>query len=228
MQIRNVMSSSTILLLILIVVLVVIFSYSITSGANTSGKKMREVHAHREMLIMRAETEARDNYEMKLADLSQKYGECTMNTYLGDSYSDSESYNLSMRFLIYEQAGIVVMESKEYKFSEILSFSLEDDASNETVTTVGTESRPTNDLFKRAIVGSIIDGKMGALVGALTTKTETSHTSHTTTSHDYKIYVNTNNLRQPVVTLHLGSDVTTARQIAGALSIIVERNNRTM
>lgn len=129
-----------------------------------------------------------------------------MNAYLGDSYSDTEPYNLSLRFLIYEQAGIIVMKSKKFKFSEILSFSLEDDASNQTVTTVGTKDRPTNEMFKRAFVGSIIDGK----IGALTTKTETSHTRHTTTSHDYKIYVNTNNLQQPIVTLHFGSDVTTA------------------
>lgn len=221
-------STTTIILLILIVVLVVTIIIFDNIRRKHIRQKMREVHAQREMLILRAEAEARDNYERKLADLSEKYGECTMNAYLSDSFSDTEPYNLSKRFLIYEQAGIVIMTSKEYKFSEILSFSLEDDASNETVTTVGTESRPTNDLFKRAIVGSIIDGKMGALVGALTTKTETSHTSHTSTSHDYKIYVNTNNLRQPVVTLHLGSDVITARQIAGALSIIVERNNKAM
>lgn len=222
------MSSTTIILLILIVILVVSIIIFDNIRSKHIRQKMRKVHAQREMLKLRAETEARENYERKLADLSEKYGECTMNAYLGDNSSDTEPYNLSMRFLIYEQAGIVIMTSKEFKFSEILSFSLEDDASNETVTTVGTENRPTNDLFKRAIVGSIIDGKIGALIGALTTKTETSHTSHTSTSHDYKIYVNTNNLRQPVVTLLLGSDVTKARQIAGALSIIVERNNKAM
>lgn len=220
-------TSSLIMCLIIAAILIAVIIIFDTIKSKRIRQKNRELHAQRERLILRAETEARDNYERKLADLSGKYGECTMNAYLSDSYSNTEPYNLSLRFLIYEQANIVVMMSKEYKFSEILSFSLEDDASNETVTTVGTESRPTGDMFKRAIVGSIIAGKMGAFTGAITTKTETSHTSHITTSHDYKIYVNTNNLRQPVVTLHLGSDVTTARQVAGALSIIVERNNQT-
>lgn len=232
LQIRNKMDSDSninlliICLIVSAIIVAIAIIFSIVRNKRIRQKK-RELHAQRERMMLRAETEARDSYERKLADLSAKYGECTMNAYTGDSYSDTEPYNLSLRFLIYEQAGIVVMKSKEYKFSEILDYSLVDDASNETVTTVGTESRPTDDLFKRAIVGSMIGGKMGALAGALTTKTETSHTSHTTTSHDYKIYVNTDSLRQPVVTLHCGSDVTTARQIAGALNIIVERNNRT-
>lgn len=107
-----------------------------------------------------------------LREIRRIYDECLF----GRQLFRHGAFNLSMRFLIYEQAGIVVMKSKEFKFSEILSFSLKDDALNQTVTTVGTKDRPTNEMFKRAFVGSIIDGKMGALIGgALTTTTEMSH-----------------------------------------------------
>lgn len=169
------------------------------------------------------EAAQKEEYEKTLADLSAKFGECTMNENLG-KYFDMQ---IASRVLIYEQSSVIIINSKEYKFSDILGYSLVDDATSETITTsTGTAKTSTGNMLGRAVVGGVLTGGLGAVAGAATAKKNISDnaTSKTTTTHRYTLYINVNSLQEPTIALCIGNDASKAQKLAGIMNVIIERN----
>lgn len=161
-----------------------------------------------------------------MAYFSTKFGACTIN----ENLSDSQYYNLSTRILVYEQSNIIIIKSKKYNFSDILGYSLVDDATTETITTsTGTAKTSTGSLLGRAVVGGVLTGGLGAVAGAATAKKNISNnaTSQTTTTHNYTLYINVNTLQKPTISLKIGDNTSKAQKLVGVLNAIVERNKQT-
>ena len=119
------------------------------------------------------------------------------------------------------------IKSKEYKFSDILSCSLVDDVTNETITTTtGKSKTATGSMLGRAVVGGVLTGGLGAVAGAATAKRNITEdaSSKTTTVHDYFIYINTNNFQEPVISLRIGNDSGRAQRIIGVINVIMAKN----
>lgn len=166
---------------------------------------------------------AREEYERTLINLGARLGECTMNVNL----DESSDYKIITRVLVYEEAGILIVYGNEYRFSEILDYSLVKETRSETSTTsYGTEEADNDNLIGRAFVGGLLGGKIGALAGAATARRNISDTatSETVTINKYTLYININSLQDPTISLYIGEDGSKAHRLAGVLNVIIERN----
>lgn len=207
-----------ILLILLILAIVAGFKYLINEGGKIQQKELERQERQKQRRLIACE-----EYEKELTDLSNKFGECAIN----ENLSSSSQYNISTRVLVYEQSSIIIIKSKEYRFSDILGYSLVDDATSETITTsTGTAKTSTGSMLGRAVVGGVLTGGLGAVAGAATAKKNISDnaTSQTTTTHKYTLYINVNSLQEPTIALKIGDNVSKAQKLAGAINVIIERN----
>lgn len=165
-----------------------------------------------------------DEYNTQRTKLIDRLGECVLDIDLGDY----EEYDVNTHVMLFESSQIIRIKAQEYKFSDILGYSLVDDATSETITTsTGTAKTSTGSMLGRAVVGGVLTGGLGAVAGAATAKKNISDnaTSQTTTMHNYTLYINVNSLQEPIISLNLGNDVSIAQKLAGAVNVIIERNN---
>lgn len=163
-------------------------------------------------------------YNTQRTKLIDRLGECVLDIDLGDY----EEYDINTHVMLFESSQIIRIKAQEYKFSDILGYSLVDDATSKTITTsTGTAKTSTGSMLGRAVVGGVLTGGLGAVAGAATAKKNISDnaTSQTTTMHNYTLYINVNSLQEPTISLNLGNDVSIAQKLAGAVNVIIERNN---
>lgn len=175
----------------------------------------------------KAQQEAQKNKEL-YDSLISRYGECTVSINWKD-WKTRPNDNLDKFVLIFEEPKIIIIKSKEYKFSDILGYSLEDNAINETTTfSEGDAKASTGSMLGRAAVGGLLTGGLGAVAGAVTAKKNisTDSVSTTKTTHNYIMYINVNNLQDPVITLCIGNMSGNAQKLASVLNIIIERNKQ--
>lgn len=162
-------------------------------------------------------------YNTQRTKLIDRLGECVLDIDLGDY----EEYDINTHVMLFESSQIIRIKAQEYKFSDILGYSLVDDATSETITTsTRTAKTSTGSMLGRAVVGGVLTGGLGAVAGAATAKKNISDnaTSQTTTMHNYTLYINVNSLQEPTISLNLGNDVSIAQKLAGAVNVIIERN----
>lgn len=165
-----------------------------------------------------------DEYNIQRTKLIDRLGECVLDIDLGVY----EEYDINTHVMLFESSRIIRIKAQEYKFSDILGYSLVDDATSETITTsTGTAKTSTGSMLGRAVVGGVLTGGLGAVAGAVTAKKNISDnaTSQTTTMHNYTLYINVNSLQEPTISLNLGNDVSIAQKLAGAVNVIIERNS---
>ena len=167
------------------------------------------------------EANLRKKFESEYQLLLNRFGTCTVDVKLGrtDMYIES-------RLFIFEDSQMIVLYGDEYKFSDILGFSLVDDATSETITTsTGDAKTSTGSMIGRAVVGGVLTGGLGAVAGAATAKKNivTNATSQTTTTHKYTMYVNVNSLSNPTVTIRIGDDSQKAHKLANLFNVIMAR-----
>lgn len=135
------------------------------------------------------------------------------------------------RFYVFEQSQIVIFTREIIPFSKIIGYNLTDN--QVTISeNVGYESKTTTStgsMIGRAVVGGVLTGGIGAVIGATTAKKNTVTTPMqdnvvASVTHDFKIYVNLNDLSNSTIIICVGHNTDTAYQIANILNIIVERN----
>lgn len=192
-------------------------------------KKEREEDEMRRIRLRKKE-ESRVKRELEFNEQRNKiisqYGDITCDINLTEYEYDR--YDIACRVMICESSQVVIIQAKEYKFSDILGFSLVDDATSETFTTSsGTATTSTGSMLGRAVIGGVLTGGLGAVTGAATAKKDImdNASSQTTTTHNYTLYINVNSLQEPTIALAIGKDTSKAQKLAGLLNIIIERNN---
>ena len=80
-------------------------------------------------------------------------------------------------------------------------------------------------MAKRAIVGGVLTGGVGAVVGGATARKETTvKQENDKVIHDYTVIVNINSLSEPIVKIPLGSDGAKVNEIVGLMNVIISRN----
>lgn len=205
----------------LIIAIIAIIIGCINSSLNAKERQEREAQIAQNRKKQRQIEQ--EEYDKALADFSSRFGECSINENLGNW----NEHRIATRVLIFEKSSIIIINSKEYKFSDILGCSLVDDATSETITTsTGTAKTSTGSMLGRAVVGGVLTGGLGAVAGAATAKKNISDnaTSQTTTTHKYTLYINVNSLQEPTIALKIGDNASKAQKLAGAINVIIERN----
>lgn len=207
----------------LIILIIVAIISCIISSLNAEERQEREAQIAQNRKKQRQIEQ--EEYDKALTEISSRLGECSINENLGNW----KEHRIATRVLVFEQSNIIVLNSKEYKFSDILGYSLVDDATSETITTsTGTAKTSTGSMLGRAVVGGVLTGGLGAVAGAATAKKDISDnaTSQTTTVHKYTLYINVNCLQEPIVALEIGNNSSKAQRLAGVINVIVERNRQ--
>lgn len=210
------------------IVLSVLVFGGVIIGAMKLADNSKEWEAYRrtkEERDVKKMLEAREKYKEELAVLSLRLGECVMD----ECVDEVNPFAISSRVLVFEQSGVLIVHSNEYSFSDILGYSLVDDATNETITaSTGAVRTSTGNMLGRAVVGGILTGGLGAIAGAATAKKTISDnaTSKTVTTHGYTLYINVNSLQEPTISVRVGDDTCKAQKLAGLLNAIIVRNKR--
>lgn len=207
----------------LIIAIIAIIISCINSSINAKERQEREAQIAQNRKKQRQIEQ--EEYDKALAYFSSRLGECSINENLGNW----NEHRIATRVLIFEKSSIIIINSKEYKFSDILGYSLVDDATSETITiSTGEAKTSTGSMIGRAVVGGVLTGGIGAVAGAATAKKNinTDATSQTSTQHQYTIYVNVNSLDNPTVKLLVGDNSEKAYKLAGIFNVIIERNKR--
>ena len=210
-------------ILILLFTIMVIVS-CIESDINAKSRLQKEQEEKQELRNKINEKKA--EHEQKIKVLSEKYGNCSVDIPITKYWRGRGLYFHLIYISVFEKTSIVMINDVEYPFSDILGFSLVDDATNETITTsIGEAKTSTGSMLGRAVVGSMLTGGLGAVVGAVTAKKniETNAASQTTTTHKYTMYINVNSLASPTITIPIGQDEQTAHHLANLFNVIIAK-----
>lgn len=212
----------------IIQIVLILLVFTIIFLVHRHDKKKEQEDEERDRIRWRNREQWREKQEAEYnthrTKLIDRLGECVLDIDLGDY----EEYDINTHVMLFESSQIIRIKAQEYKFSDILGYSLIDDATSETITTsTGTAKTSTGSMLGRAVVGGVLTGGLGAVAGAATAKKNISDnaTSQTTTMHNYTLYINVNSLQEPTISLNLGNDVSVAQKLAGAVNVIIERNN---
>ena len=176
--------------------------------------------------------QAKSEYETALGNLISTYGDCSFEILL-----NSRSFKTSDHVYFFEQGAMMVLNDEPIPFEKIIGFSLNDAAEtlmkNETTSYTSTTSTSNANMLKRAVVGGIFMGGIGALAGATTAKQQTISTpslDQTTTTiehrHKYSLYINIDSISNPTRVIELGADIQKATNFANILNVIIQRNKK--
>lgn len=210
----------------IIQIVLILFVFAVIFLVRRHDKKKEQEDEERDRIRWRNREQWREKqeaeYNAQRTKLIDRLGECVLDIDLGDY----EEYDINTHVMLFEASRIIRIKAQEYKFSDILGYSLVDDATSETITSSTGTKTSTGSMLGRAVVGGMLTGGLGAVAGAATAKKNISDnaTSQTTTIHKYTLYINVNSIQEPTIALKIGNSVSKAQKLAGVINVIIERN----
>lgn len=181
-------------------------------------KKMKQTN-EKVVIKRKAENEVKTTiYNDSRNKLISKYGEPDKTIIL-------DEINLQKEIIVFGKSKRIWLQGKDLLMSDILSCTFTDNqrtikggASHETKTSTG-------NMAKRAIIGGVLTGGVGAVVGGATARKETIvKQENDKVIHDYTVIININSLSDPIVRITLGSNGTKVNEIMGLMNVIISRN----
>lgn len=175
--------------------------------------KYREWKKKNEYLQLKKEN------QLKLDNIRAKYG----------LEANVINYKLSKFFVAVESHSKLLINDKEYHFSDILNYSISDNSKTIYSSVVSKSETDAGNSIGRAIIGGILGGSAGAIVAG-TTGDVTTITSggESTIQHDYSIKVTVDSISNPLENIHLGTNVDATSRIGAILNVVLVRNRKNM
>ncbi len=214
------MSGWTILGWILVVFFVavgiaLIWAYDENQKKQENRKQIREKAVIRKM----AEKEAKISiYNTSRNDLISKYGE-------PDKTIIFEELNLQKEIIVFGKVNRIWLLGKDLPMSDVLSCSFNDNQRIEKGSVSYETKTSTGNMAKRAIIGGVLTGGVGAVVGGATARKETSvKQENDKVIHDYTVIININSLSEPILKIPLEADGAKVNEIVGLMNVIINRN----
>jgi len=201
-----------VLILIIVVIAVIVLITKSNSAINEE-----ETRERRRLLAERFQKEAEERESKeKQSKLEEeaKYGKCTKTI---KWWANSNVVLLR----IFEETQTIFIKDKEYKFDDIIGVSYVDEVNN--VGKVATTQIDNRNMAGRAIVGGLIAGGLGAAVGAVTAKQQTSYCDDGR-PHCYVILINTKNLSDPLVKLKISNNLMQVNEVMATLNAVIAYN----
>ena len=208
------------------VTLVAVIITDIVQAHDEKETRRREEQKKREELRAKATKQAEEDYSAALSELENNYGKATASFLIGLNDKKTSHY-----IYFFEDKEVISLSDEIIPFKDILGFTLNDDTKTiMTNSTYISETKTnTGSLLGRAAVGGILLGGVGAIVGASSAQKSTTTTpvgvTTTTQLHKYTIYLNINDLSNPIREIQIGSDTKIAQTIANIFNVILSRNN---
>lgn len=137
-----------------------------------------------------------------------------------------ENLNLDKEIVAFGEANRVWILGRDLSMGDILSCSFNDDQQIEKGNISYETKTNTGNMAKRAIVGGVLTGGVGAAIGGATaTKETTVKQANDKVIHDYTVIININSLSEPIIRIPLGADGAKANEIVGLMNVIISRKN---
>lgn len=187
---------------------------------NENQKKQEEIKQINEKAAIKkqAEKEAKTPiYNASRNELISKYGE-------PDKAFIFEELNLQKEIIVFGKVNRIWLLGKDLPMSDILSCTFNDNQRIEKGSVSYETKTSTGNMAKRAIVGGVLTGGVGAVVGGATARKETTvKQENDKVIHDYTVIININSLSEPIVKIPLGSDGAKVNEIVGLMNVIISR-----
>lgn len=146
-----------------------------------------------------------------------QYGEITKQIRLKGSRFDD-------RLMVFASSKTIIIYGKVYKFSDILSCSMNDEQRIIKGSATATTTTDTGSMVGRAVVGGVLLGGAGAMIGGSTAKKETMiNQEDDTIVHKYTIAISVNDLSNPMVSISTPS-LSKANEITALINAVI--NNK--
>lgn len=154
-------------------------------------------------------------YNEKKNELISKYGQPDKTIIL-------EELNLEKEIIAFGNANRIWLLGKDLPMSDILSCNFNDDQRIEKGNISYDTKISTGNMAKRAIIGGVLTGGVGAIVGGVTANKETIvNQENDKIIHNYTIIININSLSEPTIKIPLGRNDTQANEIVGLMNVII-------
>ena len=189
---------------------------------NKKNKKEREERKRRQeerKVQKQAEFEQKSPiYNAQKNELISKYGQ-------PDKSILFEELNLQKEIIVFGKVNRIWLLGKDLPMSDILSCTFNDNQHTVKGSVSYETKTSTGNMAKRAIVGGVLTGGVGAVVGGATARKETTVKQENDKAiHDYTVIININSLSEPIVKIPLGSDGAKVNEIVGLMNVIISRN----
>ena len=157
-------------------------------------------------------------YQKNLDELVSKYGK-------PDKIINLEVLKINKSIIVFAEKKRLWLLGRDMPMESIIDCKIQDDEYSYDGGSYSETKTNTGSMLKRAAVGTLVAGAAGAVIGGATAKrTTTTFSAGSCTGHKYYVYININDLSEPVVKIDMGSDFNRANEILGLFSVIIERN----
>ena len=121
---------------------------------------------------------------------------------------------------VFEKPKKIIFGKKECDFADILSCSMYDENHKDIPPTQVTRTN-TGSMLGRAAVGGLTLGVAGAVVGAMTAKTESTSSVDSSYISSYVVKIGMKSIEKPTMILKYGSDKTKAEEVYALVQAII-------
>ena len=156
-----------------------------------------------------------EEYKKQLID---KYGPIT-RIISNNLYNDDFIMNYDEIF-VFEKPKKIIFGKKECDFADILRCSMYDENHKDIRPTQVTTTN-TGSMLGRAAVGGLTLGVAGAVVGAMTAKTESTSNEDTSYISSYVVKIGIKSIEKPTMILKYGSDKAKAEEVYALMQAII-------
>lgn len=205
----------------IIVAFFVVVGIALIWASNENQMKQEEAKQTNEKNAIKkqAEREAKAvTYNASRKELVSKYGE-------PDKTIVFDEFNLQKEIIVFGKTNRIWLLGKDLLMSDILSCTFSESQRTVKGNVSYQTKTSTGNMTKRAIVGGVLTGGVGAVVGGATARKETTvKQENDKVIHDYTVIININSLSDPIVRIPLGSNGTKVNEIVGLMNVIISRN----
>ena len=206
------------LLLIIFIIFVIVLLFAIN---NDKKQKEEQERRQEELEIQKqAETEQKTSiYNASKNELISKYGQPDKTIIL-------DSLNLDKEIIAFGKANRIWILGRDLPMGDILNCSFDDDQQIEKGNISYETKTSTGNMAKRAVVGGVLTGGVGAAIGGATARKETTvKQENDKVIHDFTVIININSLSEPIIRIPLGKDGAKANEIVGLMNVIISRKD---
>lgn len=183
-------------------------------------KERKELEEKRQLEKTRKQAEIEKQtpiYNAEKGMLIEKYGEPDKTIVL-------EELNLSKEIIAFGKVNRIWLLGKDLPMKDIISCTFNDNQHIEKGKVSYETKTNTGNMAKRAVVGGVLTGGVGAVIGGVTAKRDTIvNQENDKIVHDYTVIININNLSDPIIRIPLGKDGARVNEIVGLMNVIINR-----
>jgi len=154
----------------------------------------------------------------RISQLKKEYGLLTKEIKI-----EAHSNEFENKILLFESSGVIVIQNKTYKFSDIIKYEVVDKSIESRKVTTSTKTS-TGNTIGRAVVGGVIGGGVGAIIGGATAKKNTTSEESVNIVHNYEVRVTINSLSNPQIIIRIGNNEIKTKEIATIFEVLIGRN----